>query len=125
MYNIMYIIYNITQDGGYGPEWKEEWGSFADHPDKFGIDVGKACCVCGGGTRHVTINDKEVRESALSCVCVPTRARARMRVREWFFKGYTHIRVPSLRSPHMCTNMFTCLQHGQAIHNQIYSPDKV
>ena len=33
-------------DGGYGPQWRPEFGSFKDYANADGIDATQACCQC-------------------------------------------------------------------------------
>lgn len=35
-----------TSSGGFGSGWMSDWGTFADHSNKDGIDATTACCAC-------------------------------------------------------------------------------
>lgn len=39
-----------TEDGGYGPGWESEWGTFEDY-NVNGVSAIIACCSCGGGSK--------------------------------------------------------------------------
>ena len=36
-------------DGGYGPGWPSEWGTFANFSNADGVHAGMACCACNSG----------------------------------------------------------------------------
>ena len=47
----VYVDSEYCIDGGYGPGWHQDWGTFKDWTDGNGVDASTACCACGGGAR--------------------------------------------------------------------------
>ena len=45
----VYVDSEYCIDGGYGPGWHQDRGTFKDWTDGNGVDASTACCACGGG----------------------------------------------------------------------------
>ena len=45
----VYVDSEYCIDGGYGPGWHQDRGTFKYWTDGNGVDASTACCACGGG----------------------------------------------------------------------------
>ena len=64
---ISYVSKSYCHDGGYGPKWNFNWGTFAEFAVD-GVDASQACCACGRSPQEFNKSTILARfESACAC----------------------------------------------------------